>query len=52
MFVLEEIGIDERCNSAAQCLILFEVSCFDDLEPDVEILIANEKRWILLIAMA
>jgi hypothetical protein len=47
-----KIGIDERGNSAAQRLIRLEVSCFEDLETDFEILIANEKRGTLLIAIA
>src|SRR6185295_10607918 len=52
MFVLDEIGIDERCNSAAQRLILFGVVRDEALEPDFKIRVANEKRRILLVAVS
>ncbi|UVF22503.1 hypothetical protein HPT29_025465 (plasmid) [Microvirga terrae] len=51
-FVLEEIGIDERCHSSAQRLILIEVSCLKDLEPCFEIRIANENGRILRVAVS
>jgi len=51
MFVLDEIGIDERCNSAAQRLILFGVVRDEALEPDFKIRVANENGPILLIAV-
>ena len=46
--VLEEIGIDERCHSSAQHLILVDIPCLKDLEPCFEIRIANENGRILL----
>ncbi len=36
----------------AERLIRLKVPCLEDLEPYLEILIANEKRGILLIAIA
>jgi hypothetical protein len=50
--LLEEIGVDERCNPAAQRLILLEVACLEDLEPDVKIRIADKQGGILLGAVS
>jgi hypothetical protein len=49
---LEEIGVDERCNSSAQRLILFEVARVEDLEPCFKIRIADENGRILLVAVS
>ena len=49
---MEEIGVDERCHSSSQRLILFEVCCLKDLEPCFEIRIANENGRILLVAVS
>ena len=51
-FVLEEIGVDQRCNSAAQHLIVFEAPGLEDLEPDFKIRVANENGLILLVAVS
>ena len=49
-FVLAEIGIDQSRNPSAQHLILFEVLCIEDLEPDLEARVANQNSRILLLA--
>jgi hypothetical protein len=52
MFVLDEIGIDQRCNSSAERLILFKAPCLEDLEPHFEIRVPNEKPRFLLVAVS
>jgi hypothetical protein len=52
IFVLEEVGVDQGHDPSAQCLILFEVLCLEDLEPDLEIRVADEKGWILLVTVS
>ena len=51
-FVLEQIGIDQGHNPSAQRLILSEVFCIEDLDPDFEIWVANENGRILLVAVS
>jgi hypothetical protein len=49
---LEEIRVDQGYNPSAQRLILFEVLCLEDLEPDLEIRVADENGRILLVAIS
>ncbi|WP_114948785.1 hypothetical protein [Microvirga calopogonii] len=49
---MEEIGVDERCHSSAQRLILFEIARAEDLEPCFKIWIADENGRILLVVVS
>ena len=51
-FAPEEIRIDQGHNLSAQRLILFGVPRVEDLKPDLEIRVANENCWILLITVS
>ncbi len=48
-FLENEVGVDQRHDPSAQCLILVVVLRVEDLEPDVEIRVANENGRILLV---
>ena len=50
--VLEQIAIDQGHNPSTQRLILSEVLCIEDLEPDFKIRVANENGRILLVAVS
>lgn len=50
--VLEQIAIDQGHNPSAQRLIISEVLCIEDLEPDFKIRVANENGRILLVAVS
>jgi hypothetical protein len=50
-FILNEVGIEEGHNLPADRLILVEVLGVDNLEPNFEIRVANEKGWISLVIL-
>ena len=50
--VLDQVGIDQGHNLSAQRLILFKAVCIEDLEPDLEIRVANENGRILLVTVS
>ena len=52
IFVLEEVGVDQAHNPAAQRLILFKAARIEDLEPDLEIRVANQNGRILLVTVS
>ncbi|WP_262267351.1 MULTISPECIES: hypothetical protein [Microvirga] len=47
-----EVGIDQGHNLSAQRPILFKAARIEDLEPDLEIGVANENGRILLVTVA
>ena len=51
-FVLEQTRIDQGYNPSAQRLILIDVLCFEDLKPEFEASVVNEKGSILLVAVS
>ncbi len=51
-FGQDEVGIDQSHNPSAQRLILFRAFCVEDLEPDLEIRVANENGCILLVTVS
>jgi hypothetical protein len=50
--VLKEVSVDQGHNPLAQRLILCEVRCIEDLEPDFQIRVANENSRIRLVAVS
>jgi hypothetical protein len=50
--VLEEIGVDQGHNRSAQRVILFKAARIEDLEPNLEIGVAYENGWILLVTVS
>ncbi|MBL0406041.1 hypothetical protein JKG68_18945 [Microvirga aerilata] len=51
-FVLDDVGVDQSHNLAAECLILFKATRVEDLEPDLEIRVADENGRILLVTVS
>ena len=51
-FGLDEVGIDQRHDLPAQRLILFMAARIEDLKPDLEIRVADQNGWILLVAVS
>ncbi len=50
--VLKEVSVDQGHNPLAQRLILCEVRCIEDLEPDAQIRVADENSRIRLVAVS
>lgn len=51
-FVPDEIGVDQGYNLSAERLILLRAARIEDLEPDLEIRIANQNGRILRVAFS
>ena len=49
---MDQVGIDQAHNLSAQRLILFKAARIEDLEPDLEIRVADENGRILLVTVS
>jgi len=49
---MDQVGIDHAHNLSAQRLILFKAARIEDLEPDLEIRVADENGRILLVTVS
>ena len=50
--VMDKVGIDQSHNLPAQRPILFKAAHIEDLKPDLEIGVADEKGRILLVTVS